>query len=163
MHRRSSARIFVLVFLATIAMSAMVCAQIESAKPQRVVDVTSMDTSVDPCADFFAYSCGAWIKKNPIPPDQTSWSAYSKLEDDNKAILREILESSALPAGKRDALTRKIGDYYAACMDEKAINDAAIKPLQAALDQIQQMHTKQDIASVAAAMVASDALFRFRS
>ena len=163
MHRRSSALILVLVFLATIAMSAMVCAQIESAKPQRVVDVTSMDTSVDPCADFFAYSCGAWIKKNPIPPDQTSWSAYSKLEDDNKAILREILESSALPAGKRDALTRKIGDYYAACMDEKAINDAAIKPLQAALDQIQQMHTKQDIASVAAAMVASDALFRFRS
>ena len=163
MHRRSSALILVLVFLATIAMSSMVCAQIESAKPQRVVDVTSMDTSVDPCADFFAYSCGAWIKKNPIPPDQTSWSAYSKLEDDNKAILREILESSALPAGKRDALTRKIGDYYAACMDEKAINDAAIKPLQAALDQIQQMHTKQDIASVAAAMVASDALFRFRS
>jgi predicted metalloendopeptidase len=85
-----------------------------------------MDTSVDPCADFFAYSCGGWIKKNPIPPDQSSWSVYSKLEDDNKAILREILERATTPATDRDAVKQKIGDYYTACMDEKAINLAAI-------------------------------------
>ena len=115
-----------------------------------MLDVTSMDTTVDPCTDFFTYSCGGWIKKNPIPPDQSSWSVYSKLEDDNKAILREILESAATPAPDRDAVKQKIGDYYTACMDEKAINAAAIRPLEPLLDQIQQLHSRQHIADVAA-------------
>ena len=157
MHRTISAVISCILVL-------LVAIVIPSAWGQsRVLDVTSMDTSVDPCTDFFAYSCGSWIKKNPIPPDQTSWSVYSKLEDDTKAILREILESSALPAGRRDALTQKIGDYYAACMDEKAIDAAAIKPLQPVLDQIQQLRFKRDIAEVVGAMVSDDALFLFRS
>jgi len=164
MHRTTSALVFfVLVLLATITVGSIASAQTAPAQSQPVLDVTSMDKSADPCTDFFTYSCGAWIKKNPIPPDQTSWSVYSKLEDDNKAILREILESSSSTAGRRDALTQKIGDYYAACMDEKAINAATIKPLQPVLDQIQQLHFKRDIASVAAAMVSNDALFRFRS
>ena len=39
-----------------------------------------MDRTVDPCTDFYRYSCGAWIKKNPIPPDQSRWDVYAKLE-----------------------------------------------------------------------------------
>ena len=81
------------------------------------LDVTSMDRSADPCADFYQYSCGGWQKRNPIPADQTSWSVYRKLSEDNLAFLRGILELSAQAEG-RDAVTQKIGDYYAACMDE---------------------------------------------
>src|ERR1700690_1144548 len=164
MRRPTSALIFLVsLFLATITAGSVVSAQTAPAKSQPVLDVASMDPSVDPCTDFFTYSCGAWIKKNPIPPDQNSWSIYSKLQDDNKTILREILESAATPATDRDTVKQKIGDYYVACMDEKAINTAALKPLQLALDRIQQMHSKQDIADVAAAMVPDGALFRFRS
>jgi putative endopeptidase len=164
MHRPTVALIFpAVVFLAMVTVGSSAWAQDDPAKSQPVLDVTSMDTSVDPCVDLFTYSCGNWIKKNPIPPDQTSWAVYSKLEDDNKAILREILESSASPAGRRDDITQKIGDYYAACMDEKAINAAAVKPLQPVLDQIQQMHSRSEIADIAATMVSSGALFRFRS
>ncbi|MGD0513513.1 MAG: M13 family metallopeptidase [Terriglobales bacterium] len=151
------------VFLISITLGSTALAQNNSAKSQPVLDVQSMDTSVDPCTDFFAYSCGGWMKKNPIPPDQSSWSVYSKLEDDNKAILREILESAATPAPDRDATKQKIGDYYAACMDEKAINAAAIKPLQPVLDQIQQLRSHRAIADIAAVMVYNNALFRFRS
>jgi endothelin-converting enzyme/putative endopeptidase len=122
-----------------------------------------MDTTTDPCADFFTYSCGSWIKKNPIPPDQSSWSVYSKLEDDNKATLRTILESAALEKAARDSVTQKIGDYYAACMDETAIETAAIKPLQSGFDRIANLHSKQDIAEVAAAMIDNNAPFQFRS
>jgi putative endopeptidase len=164
MHRKTAAlRFFFSAFLVSITLRSTAPAQSAPAKSQPVLDVTSMDPNVDPCTDFFAYSCGGWIKKNPIPPDQSSWSVYSKLEDDNKAILREILESAATATPDRDAVKQKIGDYYTACMDERAINTAAIKPLQPLLDQIQQLHSRRAIADIAAIMVYNNALFRFRS
>src|ERR1700685_1872697 len=83
-----------------------------TAKPEPALDVTSMDRSVDPCVDFFAYSCGGWIKNNPIPPDQSSWDTYSKMQDENRERLRGILEAAANPDAKRDASIQKIGDYY---------------------------------------------------
>ena len=43
------------------------------------LDVTSLDRSVDPCVDFYKFSCGGWQKKNPIPADQSGWSVYAKL------------------------------------------------------------------------------------
>jgi putative endopeptidase len=159
MYRTKSAVIFVL----SVFFCAFTVGSVGLAQTGDVLDVNSMDTGADPCVDFFTYSCGGWIKNNPIPPDQTSWSVYSKLEDDNKTLLRAILESSARPEGRRDAVTQKIGDYYAACMDENAINAVAIKPLQPLLDQIQQLRFKRDIANVIAVMVPGDSLFRFRS
>ena len=89
------------------------------AKTEPVLDTTAMDPSVDPCVDFFQYSCGGWIKNNPIPPDQSSWDLYSKMEDENKTKLRSILESASAPDSGRNAVNQKIGDYYASCIDEK--------------------------------------------
>ena len=66
-----------------------------AAKHEPALDVTSMDRSVDPCVDFFKYSCGGWIKNNPIPRDQSSWDTYSKMEDENRSRLRGILEGAA--------------------------------------------------------------------
>src|SRR5256885_17248442 len=107
--------------------------QTSTEKHQPALDVTSMDRSIDPCVDFFAYSCGGWIKNNPIPPDQSSWDTYSKMQDENLGRLRGILEAAAAPDAKRNAATQKIGDYYAACTDSKAIDAKGAAPLKPAL------------------------------
>jgi len=75
------------------------------------LDVSSMDKSIDPCVDLYHYSCGGWQKKNPIPPDQTSWSVYAKLYQDNLTFLRGMLEQAAQPGTQRNAVTQKIGDF----------------------------------------------------
>ncbi|MGA8343639.1 MAG: M13 family metallopeptidase [Candidatus Sulfotelmatobacter sp.] len=132
-------------------------------KPEPALDVTSMDRSVDPCVDFFTYSCGGWIRRNPIPPDQSSWDTYSKMQDENLGRLRGILEAASAPDPKRNAVNQKIGDYYASCTDEKAIDPKGTEPLKPSLEQIAAIGSKAEIADVAAAMIDDNVLFRFDS
>src|SRR5215471_14887652 len=94
------------------------------------LDLTSMDKSVNPCVDFYQYSCGGWQKKNPIPNDQVSWSVYGKLYQDNLNFLRGILEQAAAEKGQRDAVTQEVGDFYAACMDEAAVEKRGVDAIK---------------------------------
>lgn len=125
------------------------------------LDPASMDRTVDPCVDFYEYSCGGWRKMNPIPPDQTRWSVYGKLYEDNLNYLRGILEAAAT-AKDRDAVTQKIGDYYAACMNEAEIEKLGAKPLDPAMQAIASLHDKKDLAALIATLQVegTDALFR---
>jgi putative endopeptidase len=111
------------------------------------LDVSSMDRTVDPCTDFYRYSCGSWIKNNPIPPDQARWNVYSKLANENQRFLWGILEQAAKPAAARSAVETKIGDYFSACMDEGAREKAGAAPLRADLDKISALKALSDLAA----------------
>jgi putative endopeptidase len=137
--------------------------QPDAAKYVPALDVTAMDRSVDPCVDFFTYSCGGWLKTNPIPPDQSTWDTYSKMQDENLAQLRGILEAASMPDAKRSAVDQKIGDYYASCTDEKAIDAKGAEPLKPELERIAKISSTSELAGVAAAMIDDNVLFRFES
>ncbi len=109
------------------------------------LDLTSMDTSVSACNDFYQYSCGNWIRKNPIPADQASWNVYAKLAFDNERYLRGILEEAAAAKPGRNAAQQKIGDFYHACMDEAAIERAGAKPIAPALEAIGKIRGLPDL------------------
>ena len=104
-----------------------------------------MDRSADPCTDFFRYSCGAWLKKNPIPPDQARWDVYSKLQEDNQRFLWGILEQSSKPAAGRSMVETEIGDFFYACMDEPAVEKAGAAPLKPGLDEIAALKSTRDL------------------
>ena len=152
-----------IVMLAIFLSSLANAQQPDTDKYTPVLDVTAMDRSIDPCADFFTYACGGWIKNNPIPPDQASWDLYSKMEDENKSKLRGILEAAAAPDVGRNAVNQKIGDYYASCMDEKAIEAKGVKLLSAELSRIAKISSKSELADVASAMATDNVLVRFES
>jgi putative endopeptidase len=114
------------------------------------LNLTSIDKSVDPCVNLYQYSCGRWQQQNPIPPDQTSWSVYGKLYEDNLNFLRGILEQAAANTGERDAVSQKIGDFYAACVDEAAIETRGTEAIKAQLEEIARLKSVHDLASLVA-------------
>jgi len=114
------------------------------------LDLASMDKTADPCVDFYQYSCGGWKKNNPIPPDQTSWDVYAKLYQDNLLFLKGILEQASVNAGQRNAVTQQIGDFYAACMDEIAVEKQGLTPVRGSLDAIASLKSTKEIAPVVA-------------
>jgi len=116
------------------------------------LDVTAMNKSIDPCVDFYQYTCGGWMTNNPIPPDQAKWSVYGKLAQDNQRFLWGILEDLANKKNGRTATQQKIGDYFAACMDEAAIEQLGAKPLQPNLARIDAMQSKRDLPQVLATL-----------
>jgi len=124
-----------------------------------------MDRTVDPCVDFYRYSCGGWMKKNPIPPDQSSWDVYGKLAEDNRRFLWSILEEAAKPSANRSKVEVEIGDYFNACMDEAAVEKAGAAPLKPELDTIAALKSLADLPAYLARQHLSgeNMLFNFGS
>jgi len=108
-------------------------------------DANLVDKTLDPCQDFYKYSCTKWLTANPIPADQVYWSTGSGLELWNEGLLRDTLEAASKTDPNRSAVQQKIGDYWAACMDETGIETAGLKPLESELARIAALKSKNDI------------------
>ena len=129
-------------------------------------DVSHMDKTCKPCDDFFQYVNGNWIKNNPIPPEYASWGSGSMLHDNNQKQLRTLLdEAAANTSAATGSSERKVGDFYASCMDTTSINAAGAKPLDAEFARIAAFQDKGEVATLIAHLHSQTvgALFGFGS
>jgi endothelin-converting enzyme/putative endopeptidase len=124
-----------------------------------------LDRAVDPCTDFYAFACGKWLRANPIPADQAAWGRFHELAERNREILHQILEKAATPDPQRNAVMQKIGDYYASCMDEAAINQKGLAAIQPDLKRIAALKKKAELAAEIGRLqrLGVDAVFSFSS
>jgi putative endopeptidase len=133
-------------------------------KALKSFDLSAMDRTADPCSDFYQYTCGNWMKNNPIPADQTRWGRFNELIERNQYLLYKELEAAAKPSPSRTPLEVKYGDFYASCMDSAVANAKGMEPLKPALDSIAALEDKKQLASLLTNLErtqGTSAMFRF--
>ena len=112
--------------------------------------VSYLDRSVDACTDFYQFACGKWLIANPVPADRARYSRLNELADRNARIVRDILENAAFTASSRTPDEEKIGDAYAACMDQKTIEARRAGPLEPLLREIDAVSNREQLIRLAA-------------
>ena len=133
--------------------------------PVRVTsfDAAAIDKTADPCTDFYQYSCGNWVKNNPIPGDQTRWArSFSLLAERNRYLLWQELDAAA--KAPKSPLQKQFGDYYAACMDTATVDKkgaAPVKPHWAIIDGLKNTSELSALLPKLENAGASDGFFEF--
>src|SRR6476659_5437792 len=112
--------------------------------------VSYLDRSVDACTDFYQFACGKWLVANPVPADRARYSRLNELADRNARIVRDILENAAFTASNQTPDEQKIGDAYAACMDQKTIEARRAEPLEQLLREIDAVSNREQLIRLAA-------------
>ncbi|MDE1976252.1 MAG: M13 family metallopeptidase [Elusimicrobia bacterium] len=122
-----------------------------------------VNPAINPCTNFYQYACSKWNAAHPIPADQSSWGTFNALMLRNESDMRQVLEAAASHPNPKDPDQAKLGNFYAACMDQKAANAAGAKPLKPELDRIAALTGKSQLAEEAAHLqnIGVGALFSF--
>jgi putative endopeptidase len=130
------------------------------------LNVADLDRSVAACTDIYHFANGGWLKANPIPPQYSTWGSFNELNERNNLLLRDVLESAARQAKTtRDADTRKVGTFYASCMDSAGAEAAGMKPLAVEMQHIDAIANRTQLVAQIAHMHAAGlgGLFNFGS
>ncbi len=114
----------------------------------RGLDKRNMDTSVGACEDFYQYSNGKWLSRNPIPSDQSSWGISSELRERNYELLRDILDEAAAADAPAGTNKRKSGDFWLAAMNTAKIEKDGLKPIAADLERIAKVSSIEELQAI---------------
>ncbi|PYY04209.1 MAG: M13 family peptidase [Acidobacteria bacterium] len=152
-----------MLVLSALLLSAAVCFAQATAQAETGFSIGNLDKTADPCVDFYQYACGNWLKKTQIPADQPEWVSFTELYERNLVTERNILEKASAGGPNRGPIDQKIGDYYGACMDEKAADAKGLGPLKPELERVAAVKDKGALidAIAHAHLVGPNPLFNF--
>ncbi|CCL99342.1 uncharacterized protein FIBRA_01360 [Fibroporia radiculosa] len=107
--------------------------------------LSSLDTSQDPCENFYDFATGGWIKSHPIPSDRGAFSHFDALALENRLLIQQILESqvsyvgSALTATYDEQILKKLRGLYASCLNEDRVRELGSGPLASVARRVRKL------------------------
>ena len=107
------------------------------------LELQDMDTKVKPGDSFFEYAEGTWLRNHPIPADKTGAGYNFELPDEIELQVKKMVEG--VTANPTSPIARKIGDAYAAWMDEAGIEARGLTPLKPYLAKIDAVSNRDQL------------------
>jgi len=125
--------------------------------PLKVIDTAYMNRGAKACVDFFDFANGAWLAHDTIPAAYSSSGVGRDMGDRNELVVRSVLDDAlarrrSLP---QDNTTRKLGTFYATCMDSTAAEQMGIGPLRNTLASIDAVDSRPALLSAIARLQMS--------
>lgn len=115
---------------------------------QSGLDRAGFDAGVRPQDDLFRHANGTWLKNTAIPADKPDFGAFTQLRDRSDERVRKLVEELSARAAPPGSIEQKVGSFYRAYMDEAAIDQAGLAPVQPWLAQIDALKTKAELAAL---------------
>ena len=122
---------------------------------------SNIDTSVSPAQDFFEYANGGWIKKNPIPQEESGWGVGNLVQEDIYSRLRKINEDAGAKNPAAGTVDQKIADFWSTGMDSAKADQQGLQPVQPLIKQIDSIQSITDLVNMTAYFhgLLSDVMF----
>lgn len=115
-------------------------------KPAQPLDLSSIDSTVNPADNFFLYANGTWLENTQIPASKTGWGSFYIVRDRTLDRLKSIIDSvTALENSESGTVEQQVADLYKSAMDSVAINKAGLKPLEDILTRISAINNPGDV------------------
>ncbi|RLD73873.1 MAG: M13 family peptidase [Bacteroidetes bacterium] len=139
--------------IAIVLLLAYACENKQEKTMTKALDPANMDLNIKPGDDFFRFVNGNWIKNNPVPPEYSSYGAFTVLYEENEKMLQTLVkEVSADKEAAEGSISQKIRDFYNSGMDTMRIEELGITVLQPEFDEINNLQSATDISRHIAVM-----------
>ena len=120
------------------------------ARPEGTSDDAGFDSNYPAGSDFYRYVNAKWLAANPIPPEYGSWGAFHEVHVRNEHLLHKLLGEAAKNRGAAGSPEAMVGDYWAAGLDEAAIEQAGLDPLMDFFEMIDTVEDSTDLVGLMA-------------
>ena len=112
------------------------------------IDLSALDTTIQPADDFFLFANGAWIAKTEIPASESRWGSFNELEQANNRKLVQLLNEAAENPGAIGSQNQLLGAYFRSYTDMSLRNQLGIIPIQEDLQNIAAIQKSADLQAV---------------
>lgn len=125
------------VFIGLISMALITsCNQQKKVDQKETLDVSLIDTTVNPAQDFYHYANNGWIKNNPLPDDESRYGSFDQLAKETSMKVQKLVKDLSKQEFESGTIEQKISDFYSTGMDTTKINELGITPLKEELETI---------------------------
>ena len=137
-----------ITFIIAIALMITACNSKKNNSLNAGIDITNIDTTANPGADFYQYACGGWMTKYPLTGEYSRFGSFDKLGEDNRQQLNDLIGDIANGKHANGTIEQKIGDIYNIALDSVKLNADGYLPIVADLQKIAEIKDKSELSSI---------------